>query len=66
MISHYFLNSCQKITKSAGVGGFTIVGVGTERKTGILLIINPRIPVRRLFVISFGHSYRWWVCIIIY
>lgn len=28
---------------SAGVGGFAIVGVGTERKTGILLIINPRI-----------------------
>lgn len=43
MISHYFLNPFQKITKTAGVGGFAIVGVGTARKTGILLIINPRI-----------------------
>lgn len=33
-----FFKSLWKITKSDGVGGFAIVGVGTVRKTGILLI----------------------------
>lgn len=37
-----------------------------DRHTAYHQPTYPRIPLRRLFVISFGHSYRLWVCIIIY